>query len=63
MRWKSTRHVPLTLRVEGRGGDPAAWFTIARSSDTTVVERRARARVVETTRGGWRTCPLAFAAP
>jgi len=55
--------VPLTLRVERRGGVPAAWFTIARSSDTTVVERRARARVVETTRGGWRTCTLGFAAP
>ena len=54
---------PLELRVEGAGGDPAAWFMIKGLRDTVRFERLTPALAVEATRGLWRNRPLAFVAP
>jgi 4-amino-4-deoxy-L-arabinose transferase-like glycosyltransferase len=58
-----TPGTPLTLRVAGSGGDPAAWFMIKGYRDTLAVEQVTPALALEATRGAWRTRPLAYAAP
>ncbi len=55
--------VPLELRVEGVGGDPAGWFMVKDLRDTLAVERVTPALAVEATQGAWRDRPLAFVAP
>ncbi|MGH7786414.1 MAG: hypothetical protein ACRERC_06075, partial [Candidatus Binatia bacterium] len=54
---------PLTLRVEGASGDPAAWFMIKNRRDTLAFERITPARAAEATSGSWRNRPLAYSAP
>jgi len=55
--------VPLEVRVEGVGGDPAGWFMVKDLRDTLTTERVTPALAVEATQGAWRDRPLAFVAP
>lgn len=54
---------PLALRVEGTGGDPAAWFMIKSFPDTARFERLTPARAAAATQHPWRVRPLPFVAP
>jgi len=51
---------PLELRVEGSGGDPAAWFMVKNYRDTLAHERVTAALALEATHGAWRNRPLPF---
>ncbi|MDX2171465.1 MAG: glycosyltransferase family 39 protein [Deltaproteobacteria bacterium] len=54
---------PLELRVEGAGGDPAAWFMIKAHRNTIAYERLTPELAAEATQSAWRNRPLPFAAP
>jgi 4-amino-4-deoxy-L-arabinose transferase-like glycosyltransferase len=53
---------PLTLRVEGAAGDPAAWFMIKGYGDTIAHEHVSPDMAAESTHGAWRTRHLPFIA-
>jgi hypothetical protein len=52
---------PLTLRVQGAGGDPAGWFMIKSFRDTVAYQHVTPELAREAARGPWLTRTLAVA--